>query len=447
MDNICNICVETFNKKTRAKITCQYCNFDSCMECCKTYILNENIPKCMNNECNKEWTRQFLSKNFTKTFINNEYKKHREEVLYNHERSLLPATQPIVEREIRREHLSSEIIKYKNELYILKAKIMNLENERFRLNGVDNSTNILIERSAFVRACPDEECRGFLSTQWKCGICQKWTCPNCHIIKGHQRICEHTCNPDDVATAELLARDTKPCPKCGTGIFKISGCDQMWCTQCHTAFSWRTGNIENNIHNPHYYEWLRRTNNGHVPRNPLDNPCGERRINNYTYDNMCSSILRKIRKLNTINDATLISNLKELNTNLQVICRNIMHLRYHIIPKYQFNPIINNQRLRIRFMRNQITEDKFKILVQQSDKKHQKLREISNLLQLLHDTTSDIILRFSEEISSPDWTYNLDTINEIDPIVNYANECFVDIGKTYDSKVITFNKFIESNIA
>ena len=65
-------------------------------------------------------------------------------------------------------------------------------------------------------------------------------------MKGAKRDCEHTCNPDLVETAKLLAKDTKSCPTCQTKIFKIDGCDQMWCTQCHTAFSWKTGAIQTN---------------------------------------------------------------------------------------------------------------------------------------------------------------------------------------------------------
>ena len=129
------------------------------------------------------------------------------------------------------------------------------------------------ERTKFIKACPSPECRGFLSSQWKCGICQNFTCPDCHEIKGPERDCGHVCDENAKATATLLANDTKSCPNCGTGIYKIEGCDQMWCTECHTAFSWRTGRIENNIHNPHYYEWMRR-NGGEMPLNHNEIQCG-----------------------------------------------------------------------------------------------------------------------------------------------------------------------------
>jgi hypothetical protein len=49
----------------------------------------------------------------------------------------------------------------------------------------------------------------------------------------------------------------------------------MFCVECHTAFSWVTGQVVNGvIHNPHYYEFLRKQGNGVAPRNAGDVPCG-----------------------------------------------------------------------------------------------------------------------------------------------------------------------------
>ena len=74
---------------------------------------------------------------------------------------------------------------------------------------------------------------------------------------------------DDVATAKLLAKETKSCPQCAIPIFKISGCDQMWCTECQTPFSWKTGQkVSGVIHNPHFYQWQRQQNSGNAPRRP-----------------------------------------------------------------------------------------------------------------------------------------------------------------------------------
>ena len=53
----------------------------------------------------------------------------------------------------------------------------------------------------------------------------------------------------------------------------VRNCDQMWCTQCRTAFSWRTGTIETGvIHNPHAVRWRRE--HGDLERDARDVPCG-----------------------------------------------------------------------------------------------------------------------------------------------------------------------------
>lgn len=72
--------------------------------------------------------------------------------------------------------------------------------------------------------CPDSECRGFLSTAYKCGTCQMWACPDCLVIKGRDKDSEHTCDPGQKESVALIIKESKPCPKCGERISKIDGC-------------------------------------------------------------------------------------------------------------------------------------------------------------------------------------------------------------------------------
>jgi hypothetical protein len=161
-----------------------------------------------------------------------------------------------------------------------------------------------------MRGCPEEGCRGFLDGKWKCGVCDARVCRHCHDVleedeaaparmmhagsgsasgqsgssSSSQEPAEeappkdkrwHVCEIAAVETARMLAKDTKPCPSCKALISKIDGCDQMWCTLCQTPFSWATGQKEEGrVHNPHYYEWLRRTK-GSVPREMGDVPGGD----------------------------------------------------------------------------------------------------------------------------------------------------------------------------
>jgi hypothetical protein len=102
------------------------------------------------------------------------------------------------------------------------------------------------------RACGIDGCRGFLIDSWTCPLCRRATCSRCFAeVTG-----AHTCNKEDLETAKALRAAARPCPNCHVPIVKAEGCDQMWCTQCHTAFSWSRGEIERgHVHNPHFVEW------------------------------------------------------------------------------------------------------------------------------------------------------------------------------------------------
>jgi len=430
VDPVCQICDEKLNKSTHIPIQCQYCNFESCRKCCETYALNESIIKCMNISCGREWTRKFIRDVFTLVFINGKLKDHREQLLFDRERALLPATQPIIEGKIACAKIDDTINEIRKEITKLNRQIGDLYIQK---SSITANPRRHAERPAFIRACPDEDCRGFLSSQWKCGICEKWCCPDCHLIKGYTRDAEHTCNPDDVATARLLANDTKPCPKCATGIFKIDGCDQMWCTQCHTAFSWRTGAIQNNIHNPHYYEWLRMNNGGEAPRNPGDIPCG-RDLNN----NISASIGRCLNIRHTLHPKA-----KDCRVKCDEIIRRTIHLNYAERP-VPANYERRNEELRVKYLMNEISEAEMKEQLQRDDKRHNKIQEISDIYTMVSTTVTDIMYRFLDHLQNgcePN-KFSMDILNEIDPLVKYTNECLADVSYTYSCTKMVFGENI-----
>lgn len=562
----CQICCETLNFSTRKCTVCPYCDFAACRTCCETYILGESSFRCMSPACGREWTRQFISSVFTGVFLNGPLKTRREQLLFDNERALLPATQALVERTIQIENGRRELGVLAERIQALQIESRTLQTNMYRLQHGQQPVDAT--RAEFVRACTADGCRGFLSTQWKCGICEQWACPTCHVIKGATRDAEHTCNPDDVATAALLANDTRPCPSCHIGIFKIDGCfakdtpvllwdgrvvmsqdikindvligddgcqrvverlvsgednlykikqkngitytvntkhtlvlqnvgtgdvveiivddylnlgeaeksellgiknngetsaidvvhvgkgqyygwsindnkrfllsdftvarncDQMWCTQCNTAFNWRTGRIEQVVHNPHYFEWLRRNGNT-VPRAAGDNPCQHNDLNHRSYIGVQELLRGRHREH---------PGSKDCEERLSRVIRNIIHMRYVIMNGYAAqNRVIRNEGLRIRYMRNLITEEHFKITLQREEKKEEKKREIRNVMDILHTTCTDIILRFMEHLRTCEagkWEPTI--LGEIDPIVNYANDCFREVSRVYKSKVIEF---------
>lgn len=425
----CGICEEKMNKSSRLVVTCPYCSYEACRECCVTYMMGQTIAKCMNVSCGKEWTRKFIVNAFTKTFVGEAWKKHKEKVLFDRELSLLPATQPLVEREIRNEIVKVEIDELSKMINDLTKRRMNL-----RVSIQQGGDVIVACASKFIRGCPSNECRGFLSSQWKCGLCELYTCSGCHAVKGKDRDNSmHVCNVDDVATAKLLSNDTKSCPKCGTGIFKIDGCDQMWCTQCYTAFSWKSGQLETRIHNPHYYEWQRINGGGVAPRVEGDVVCGQEISH------------RLLTEINSLIQNRTIRPWNEKVTKMQEVVANIIRVMIHLREVdvgrigYVENQPQNNQELRIKYMRNKIDKVTFQKCIHRENNKNEKNREIYEVVQMFIQTVTDIMYRVKDRIKSYVKLDENDVGNvtvifkEIDVIKTYVNECLKEIAMIYNS--------------
>ena len=437
----CIICTEQVNKSTHVLVVCPYCEYGACRACCETYLLDQTQAKCMSPSCGKEWSREFLVSSFTKSFISKEWKTHREAVLFERELALLPATQNIVEDIIFKEKATEEIEN-------IKIKIKQLQQQQAAL-GYQARTSVA-GKSRFVRACPDSDCRGYLSTQWKCGLCESFACAECHIIIGKQSDVEHTCNPDELATAKLLSKDTKQCPCCRSNIFKITGCDQMWCTQCRTAFSWRTGLIETRIHNPHFYEWQRRTGGGDAPRNVGDAVCGRELTHNFLNeyglkDRLKPSLSNLLRGAGPTairsDDPKLIMSSKIYDDALTIV-RSIVHLHEVQMPTYHVDQVENNQGLRVSYMRQQIDKESFQRRIQKSNKLYDKKKEMTNILRLFVQTTTDIMFRFRAlirtfvfaTVSMEQLAAARAILDEVKAIEIYSNECLSTISMTYNSK-------------
>lgn len=374
----CSVCCERYNKTNHKNVCCPFCDFETCRACSQTYLLSTSEdPHCMS--CKKGYNREFVDSFCTKRFRNNEYKKHREQVLFERELIRMPETQPHVQRIMRRRELitlrdeiSRIYIKARRKYYhsietngryvdtyltmcIFAEKAHNLlreELEKLRHTPIDASE----VATKFVRGCPSEDCRGFLNELWKCGICSQSFCENCNEECGH----EHSCNPDTVKTMKLINRDTKPCPKCATMIHKIDGCAQMWCTTCQTAFDWTTGKVETGrIHNPHYFEFRKRS------REHGDIPCGGRP----TYRELI--------------DESAPHSILSLSQAVGIAEHSITY-RYDFV-------YTDNLNLRISYLMNNISENDFKRELQKRDKYNDKVRDIQQIYQMFVDTGGDLL--------------------------------------------------------
>ena len=161
-------------------------------------------------------------------------------------------------------------------------------------------------------------------------------------------------------------------------------------------FSWRSGKvIKGTVHNPHYYEWMRQTNDGQVPRQPGDNlgRCCDALPSFY---DQIGPFLTEAEKYFKITDESLYVIGSKIH-------RLLTHITHEEIPRW------NNREdeeqsflaLRVKYLLNDISAEQWKKVLQQKEKQREKRRDIFNILSMFIDTSNDIIrtMIFSEQYS------------------------------------------------
>jgi hypothetical protein len=228
------------------------CGYESCKECVRTYLTSITTdPHCM--KCRNKWNIEFTKTALNASFMEKDYRVHRRKILTDTEIAKIPEYYEGALRYGKISESDKQMAEIINQIAELRNQISELyrEHEQIRIN----MGNISQVARKFVMPCQTGGCRGMLSSQYKCDLCLKHTCPKCFVVVEGG---DHVCKQEDVDTVEELRKNTRPCPNCGMRISKIDGCDQMWCTECKTAFSWSKGTVEKGVvHNPHYYQWMR----------------------------------------------------------------------------------------------------------------------------------------------------------------------------------------------
>ena len=412
----CSICCENINKGSRKEVKCPYCDYVICLICFKRYLMESSklLPDCM--ACHKELQLEFISKVTPKSFHNNTYRKKRGKDLLSQEKSLLPNTQHLVEERMLKIANEKEISELLEEEKYLKFRIKEIKQ---RIRYLRNPTNIekdmekKKQQSKFIMGCPNEDCRGFLSQAWKCGTCGMYACSKCRAIKNGRDDNDHKCDEDDVKTYEMLKQETKPCPKCAVPIYKLSGCDQMWCIECHTPFSWRTGEIVSGvIHNPHFYQWQREKNNGVAPRVPGD---------------MAGIGCGGLPWIQTVNH--ILSQRKHTFKYMEECHRVIGHIRGIVLPRYPINiGMLDNTDLRVQYLCKEINEIRWESILSARLKKSEKNREVNQILEMFIITITDLFN-----------TYVTGSTNDLEKEANtlrfYVNKELASVENRYNNKV------------
>jgi len=450
----CLICAESFDKTARRAVQCEYCPSTACRKCCETYILGQTEPHCMDTACMRTWTRKFMSSTFTNAWLSTEYKAHCAQTLYDTERVLFPATQNILQHDRRIRELTQERERIINEckrrvLEIdLRLRLLRLRHEATGEQAGNPVAEPENTTPVAVHPCIYDGCRGYMSSQWKCGMCDKHACAHCHKPKAAHTDESHICNPDDVASVAAIKKETRPCPKCHVQIFKIHGCDQMWCVNCNTAFSWQRGTVVTGpIHNPHYHEYLARTRGRPGDRQAAPVGvfrCGYDAVPHWLDDNIIGVILAAF--------PVAIQG----NPNLLDLHRVIRHVA-HVEVVQSLRPDQVNVELRKRFLRNEIDEKQFKRQSLANHKANQRKGELCQVAEMVRDALSEIYIRMDNFIREKvreeqgtmrtpkpenQWSKaSMDStreqlskyIEEVAALQSYANECVENINAVYAS--------------
>ena len=288
----CSICISSIKEKNTFR--CFSCKEEYCIKCLKTYLLGTTQdPHCLH--CRTAIDYNTFIEKFDKTWRLGIYKEHREKILWEREQSLFPATVGYIDLKKRYSEISSN----RNNHYMLymqanlrlnhpkdlleeeKIVLENKKKEHYKwYSQFVEEANVLREeihdfenkkksvKYKWSQPCPNKDCKGFLNEKYECPICEKVYCKDCleekkkPIVDSKGKVIhddkEHVCNEELVETVKMIRKESRPCPTCGEFISKISGCDQMFCTGCGTAFSWTTGQREVGvIHNPHAHQFFR----------------------------------------------------------------------------------------------------------------------------------------------------------------------------------------------
>ena len=437
----CSVCLEKITGSVRKEVPCQYCQYAACLTCVKRYMLESpQDAHCMN--CKRAWNREFIDSYLSMSFRKNALKAHREEILVDREKARLPLLQPRVSAKVRADEMNVQILdslkmvaELEKTVASARHNIYALQNRQHRLREIaagnippteENAVGDKKEVRQFTQKCPVEDCRGFLSSQWKCGTCQTYVCNECLVPKGKERDVAHTCNEDTKATAALIRKETKPCPKCGMGISKVDGCDQMWCISCQTPFSWSTGRLVFGVvHNPHYYQWLRTQNGGEAPRVAGDIPCGGL-VNFYTLER----------------GFTLKHYPMENKKEVEAIHRLTAELLdQHLRQFARFDEVPDNGDLGVEYTLKLITLEDWKKKLWRRETKREESLDLRGPLDLLSNVCSEVLRRMAELWSSTTETTEskfktfMELLQQLRTLKKYVNSELEKIGKRYGHMV------------
>jgi len=478
----CSCCSEKYTNSIRTKISCGYCPYEACKPCVSRYLLSQTADAhCMS--CRTGWNREFLDKNLTQTFRKGPWRNHLKQMVLIREKAILPSFQkyaaarkmltelfPKMEAaqlDYRTARSASNNLHYDIQSYPHKAsrKPDNEESnaeieatyksmlEEYNKYSIITCNKEIIqdritddynfhhniyynnaaprEKKEFIMKCVVETCRGFLSSAYKCELCSTYVCKDCMTVKKEKHDESHVCSKDDIESVTLIRKETRPCPKCGIRISKLDGCDQMWCIAegCETAFSWNTGKvISGTVHNPHYYEWLRRTT-GSVPRTPGDGAC-----------ELTAGQFYRL----------MVGLPPDIIASCGYIKRSLDDLQWRITQYIPAADPFKYKEFHVEYLLGEITEDAWIQSIYLRESAAERKQQIGMILQTFHNAGLDLMRGLVQQLTPLSTPKRSHTQAELLPVRNtllefeklrvYINESLESMGRTVPCAVPQFDE-------
>tara|TARA_Y100000389_G_scaffold205145_2_gene264097 strand:- start:26667 stop:27998 length:1332 start_codon:yes stop_codon:yes gene_type:complete len=405
------------------------------------------LAKCMN--CKKEWCYDYIIDSFQNMFLK-EYKKHIGRVLFENEKSQISKYANSAIIELKRKKVQDKL---RSSCIILKSLLDCYENSdppfeekheilsrisiqrvitrglRKELREIKWSGGIKVD----IKYCCSKECNGLLENNI-CLVCGYESCKKCNEIIFEKN---HVCDSNNLESIKLICENYMRCPCCDSAISKIEGgCDQMFCINCKTAFSWKSGKIdEGRIHNPHYYEYLREKN-GILEKENVE-------CHNYNYDlipfvirenklyKVCSVHIKRYRP-----DIIKQFNIKEKRNPMRVILKTLLRgldsIIHDEIP-YWNNVSDNNSDIMISYILDNSLEENSKIRLRRRYIRNYISSKIIEYLET-YVVLLDNILRKLWNLEYLKYNVNdvLLILENLKEIRYEFNKIFGDISKTFN---------------
>jgi len=198
----------------------------------------------------------------------------------------------------------------------------------------------------------------------------------------------------------------------------------MWCTACNTGFNWRTGKIADGpIHNPHYFDWLRRQGRDPAAGNRQPLTCEQDLDRRIAQTLGCKSIYRvyahrynRGRNIIDTDDNYLLE---------------AWRLRAEAADMYNREPNADEayRKLRVQFMVGEITEEAWKVSLQKIEKDVNFSQAKRQVAELFAGASYDLIRGVLEAEAN-----KKEIRRQVEELIKYCNDSYDALAKRFGRK-------------